>query len=368
MAAEPFSLYVHGRLHGVTRGRLTHAVAAVGGRLLRVPSSRCDLVALGHGTAFVALVQAPPIALPAGIPPSAQIISEHHLKRLLGLLPMQAEELRVLSAADIAHMSSLDEEVVRCLALYDVLDPKEGEFGFRDLRAAREVRRLLDLHFGLDEIVEAAIVLRRNGRGLFDTSLTEAPWGEIMQHAAGRWGHLDGQYALPLDEQFESVDDIFSRAEECELAGDLEHAERLYRIAMSIDRSDPVIPYNLANVVNDLGRPADAMLAYQQAIALDASFSEAWVNIANLHQDAGRQDAAEESLRKALDVQPNLDTALYNLALLLTNEKRFADAWPLWNRYLSLTPLPDDAGQAARMAMLCRLEAVNDRQLVPASE
>ena len=81
-----------------------------------------------------------------------------------------------------------------------MLEPAKGQYGYRDLLAAREVARLLRSGLSLHAIVEAAIMLRRAGRRLSDTRLSEAPWGEIVQEVAGRLGRLNGQFTLPLDE------------------------------------------------------------------------------------------------------------------------------------------------------------------------
>jgi tetratricopeptide (TPR) repeat protein len=354
---EPgFCLYVFGRLHGVTRERLAGAVAAAGGRLVRRPSARVSVVAIGHSSALVGLVNAPPLELPDGISSATARVSEFQLKRLLGFLPPQAPEGRSWTLDYLARTSRLDPAAVECLALYDVLDPLDGQFGFRDLRAAREVKRLLGLGFGLDEIVEAALVLKRSNRGLFDTSLTEAPWGEILQEVAGRLGRLNGQFTLPLDEPFESVDEIFERAEECEGCGNLTGAERLYRVALQMDRADPVIPFNLGNILDALGRPREAALAYQQAIGRDATFAEAWVNLAALEEAAGRAASAELCLRRALEVQPNFGTGLYNLATALTRSERYEEAAEVWKRYLAQHPPAGDAREAIRLLLLCQLE------------
>jgi hypothetical protein len=39
-------------------------------------NSRFDVVALGHSAALVSLIEAPPLTLPTGVPPSAALISE----------------------------------------------------------------------------------------------------------------------------------------------------------------------------------------------------------------------------------------------------------------------------------------------------
>jgi tetratricopeptide (TPR) repeat protein len=357
MTGKGFCLYVLGRLHGVTRERLARAVEAAGGRLLPRPSSRADLVALGHGSADTVLGGAPGPRLPGPIRADAEIVSELSLKRSLGIARPGNPEHRHLSADEIARASGLSAELVRCLSLYDVLEPIERRFGFRDLRAAREARRLIDLGFGLGEIVSAAVVLRRSGRGLFDSSLADAPWGEILQEVAGRLGRLDGQYLLPLQEPRDSVDDIFEQAEECECAGELLEAERLYRIALRMDGFDPVIPFNLGNVLDSLSRPQEAVLAYQQALCRDPGFAEAWVNLAALRERMGDRAATEQGLRRALAARPDCREALYGLAVLMTRDARYADAWLLWESYLALDLAERERSEALRFVSLCRLGA-----------
>ena len=280
-------------------------------------------------------------------------ISELTLKRRLGLL-QESGGHRHLSAEDLERASGLSPEVIDCLVLFDVLEPVEGQFGFRDLRAAREAGRLLRLGFGLDEIVEASVVLRQSGRGLHDTAVTEAPWGELMQRVGGRTGRLNGQYVLPLEEECASADELVAQAEICEDAGDLTGAERLYRIAHRIDRLDPVIPFNLGTIVDRLGRPREAMLFYQQAIGRDPDFPDAWVNMAALQEAAGETARSEESLRRALACAPAHPLALFNLGRLLTSAERFAEAVPVWERYLATSPSGEDRRTASRLRLLCR--------------
>jgi tetratricopeptide (TPR) repeat protein len=237
-----------------------------------------------------------------------------------------------------------------------VLEPVDAVFSFRDLRAAREARRLLSCGFGPAEIVAASTELARVGRGLFDTSIADAPWGDLMQRVGGRIGRLTGQYELALDEDYESLDGIFARAEDAEVRRDRAEAERLYRIALRMDAWDPVIPFNLGNVLDAAGRTQEAALSYQHAIARDPTFAEAWVNLAVLQERDGRSSDAEVSLRRALHSRPDMDAALFNLARLLTNTSRHQEALPLWERYLALAEA-ENRGLASKMRALCRLTA-----------
>ena len=186
--------------------------------------------------------------------------------------------------------------------------------------------------------------------------MSEAPWGEIVQSVAGRPGDLNGQFTLPLDEAFESADELFERGEDAEIAGDLAGAERWYGLAMRIDRTDPVIPFNLGNVLDAAGRRGEAVLAYQQAIARDATFAEAWLNLGAVREGMNRTAEAIGCYRQALQSRPDYPEALHNLAALLTRRGDFGEALPLWEQYLALSPPGDHAAGARRLAALCRLE------------
>jgi tetratricopeptide (TPR) repeat protein len=343
-------------LRGVTRPRLLAALAAAGGRLVRRPSSRVSLVALGHSSAPACLGDGIPIRFPESLPDGVELVSECEVKRRLGLASPQPDVQRQLSTTELARAADLDAETLRTLDLYDVLDGEGGQFGFRDLRSAREAKRLLDRGFTIVEIVEATLALRAQGRGLFDTSLSDTPWGEILQHATGRLARLDGQYLLPFEETFQSADELFERAEECETAGDLVGAERLYRQAGAADPSDPVIPFNLGNVLDELGQPQEAALAYQRAIARDAAFAEAWVNLARLHERSERNREAERCLRRALEARRDYADALFSLASLLTRQDRYGEALPLWENFIARQSSGRETDRVAhRHRSLCRL-------------
>ena len=53
--------------------------------------------------------------------------------------PRLTAENRMLTTRDVAAQSRLAPEIVHALALYDVLEPADDAYGYRDLLAAREV-------------------------------------------------------------------------------------------------------------------------------------------------------------------------------------------------------------------------------------
>jgi tetratricopeptide (TPR) repeat protein len=260
--------------------------------------------------------------------------------------PTRGED-RTLDETDVLRASKLSPDVLTCMSAFDVVEPFNEKFAYRDVLVAREVKRLLDRDYGLGIIIEAALTLRRSGVLLSEARLVDAPWGEIVQETCGVLASLDGQLALPLSHESLSPDDLFERAEVCEASGDLVSAERLYRLALAIDRTDAAIPYNLANVLDAQGRRSEAVLTYHEAVQRDPDFAEAWFNLGVIDEEEGRVARAIEHYEAAVSKQPNFADALYNLALLLTEQEVYDAAAPLWERFIGLNPHgPDTARQA----------------------
>jgi tetratricopeptide (TPR) repeat protein len=78
------------------------------------------------------------------------------------------------------------------------------------------------------------------------------------------------------------------------LAGSLQAAEQVYRAA---PRPDPLLAFNLAVLLEDLNRQADAIHAYREALALDPALADAHFNLARLYE---RAHDAKASLRHLL--------------------------------------------------------------------
>jgi tetratricopeptide (TPR) repeat protein len=350
-----FRVYVFGRLHGITRKRLNWLVRMARGELLTA-GSRASLVVLAHGTAASVIESA---ALPRSFPKGAAVESEGLFRRRLSLSRGVSELHRTLDAGEIMRGARIDEDALRWLVLYDVLEPFEDRYSYPDLLAAREVSRLLSEGFRLQEIVPAAVKLAGAGYRLSDTRLAQSPWGEILQQFRGQLGRLDGQFALPLPtEELVTLEDAFGRAEACEAEEDWAGAERWYSIAKKLDRVDPVIPFNLANVLDEQGRHLEALLTYHEALARDPLFPEAWYNLALLAEGRSAVTEAIQYLREAIAVWPKYGDALFALGRLLVDQGDFKAAELVWTRLLASDPAPRIASLASRYAALCRLELI----------
>jgi tetratricopeptide (TPR) repeat protein len=74
-------------------------------------------------------------------------------------------------------------------------------------------------------------------------------------------------------------------------AGRLDDAESQYRAVLDTGEH-ALAAYNLALVMEDLGRPADAIRAYGRALAADPELAEAHFNLARIHEQRGDSHAA----------------------------------------------------------------------------
>jgi tetratricopeptide (TPR) repeat protein len=347
-------------MHGLTRRRLNALVRARGARLATRPGPRVTSIAFGHSAAARVLDDGR-VALPTGLPTTVPLVSEHTLRRQIGLLGLPAEVDRGMARGEIERLTGLSANVVSCLVLFDVLEPVDGGFAYRDLVAAREAARLLKRGVALRDVLQAAMALRRRGSHLAEARLTEGPSGELVREIAGQLAELSGQLTIPLGDAAPSIDDLLAAAEQAEARGDLAAAESLYTTAMRADTADPVLPFNLGNVLQARACATEAKIAWQIAVARDPAFAEAWYNLAMAAEDEEQSDLAIAQYRRAVQAQPEYADAHYNLALLLTRLERCAEALAIWQRYLELDPSSGQAGTARRAMALCRMRLQQER-------
>jgi tetratricopeptide (TPR) repeat protein len=354
------ALFLVGRVHGITRRRLEQLVRARGGRTAVRAGPRVTLVAVGHSAASLAGDDGR-LPLPAGLGASVALVSENALRRQLGLSEPPAPVERSLGAPELERLTGLSPAVLACLALFDVLEPVDGKYAYRDLVAAREASRLLKRGIRLGAVLAAAIALDRRGGHLAESRLTEGPTGDLVREVAGQLAELSGQLTMRLEQEAHSVDALLAAAEQAEERGDLATAESLYTTAMRADAADPVLPFNLGNVFQAQGRAAEAKIAWQIAVARDPAFAEAWYNLAMAAEDEQQSDLAVAEYRRAVQAQPDYADAQYNLALLLTRLDRCTEALPAWERFLELEPRSRHATTARRAIMLCRMRIQEQR-------
>ena len=358
------TLFLVGRIQGLTRQRLDALVRLREAKLATRPGRTISVIAFGHSAVDRALDDGR-VALPAGLPATAALISENVLRRQLGLLPPPAEVDRSMGRAEIERLSGLSPNLLSCLVLFDVLEPVDERYAWSDLVAAREAARLLKRGVAIGNVLEASVALRRRGGNLAEARLAEGPTGELLREVGGQLAELSGQLTMFGGQQKpRSIDDLLAEAEEAEAAGDHATAESLYTTAMRADTADPVLPFNLGNVFQAEGRAAEAKVAWQIAVARDPAFAEAWYNLALAAEDEQQTDLAIAEYRRAVKARPDWGDAHFNLAMLLTQVERCEEALAAWQRFLEVEPAGKHAATAQKAIALCRMKIQQDKKQI----
>ena len=94
------TLFLVGRIHGMTRRRLEQLVRLRGGKVAGKPNAGITSIAFGHSAVSNVLDEGL-IRLPAGLPGTAELLSEYELRRRVGLLPPPDASERTLGAGDL---------------------------------------------------------------------------------------------------------------------------------------------------------------------------------------------------------------------------------------------------------------------------
>jgi tetratricopeptide (TPR) repeat protein len=104
-------------------------------------------------------------------------------------------------------------------------------------------------------------------------------------------------------------------------------ALKAFQAGLVVTPRDPDLQVNAANAWRDLGRPADALKALDRAIALAPRLAVAHTNRGDVLQNLGRHEAAVASYDRALALAPDSVDAHWNRSLCNLRLGRFADGW-----------------------------------------
>jgi tetratricopeptide (TPR) repeat protein len=265
---------------------------------------------------------------------------------------------RCLLVANHPTLSKLSRGTVEELVRFDLLNPRGGLFGFRDLASARQISNLFAHGISLSEILRSVKEIR--------AWLPEADLSSLRLHPAAHraieieqpGGRTDkrGQFMLPVNAPAPNADALFEQAQAAEDAGDIAEAERLYRVLMNCDHTDAAPPFNLGNMFRATGRKIEAEAALRAATRADPTFAEGWYNLSDLLDEQGRSEAAIDCLRRALQAAPDYADAMFNLALLLQRGSRHKEAAECWRQYLANDAQSDWAARARRSLKFCEMQ------------
>jgi tetratricopeptide (TPR) repeat protein len=267
-------------------------------------------------------------------------------------------QIRSYAADQLASLSGLTIDTIGRLTTFGLLDGRNGQYGFRDLAAARQLAELLHSGVSLSTITKSLYAIRKwlPDAALSHLKLYPASADTVLvEHMKARTDTA-GQFMLPVAGAEESADDLFEQAQAAEEANDVATAERLYRRVMRIDPGDPAAAFNLGNLLRANGRKVEAEAAYRAATKADSGFAEAWYNLAGILDDRGQPDNAVACLKRALNAEPDYADAIFNLGLLHQRGDRHADAAEYWRRYLALDSASPWAARARRALKYCEMQ------------
>jgi tetratricopeptide (TPR) repeat protein len=109
---------------------------------------------------------------------------------------------------------------------------------------------------------------------------------------------------------------------------------------------------DLANVLIELGRPAEAIANYREAINCEPHFVDAWANLAAALLRTDFVDEAAHAARRAVALAPRHTAALMTLGSALSEQGRWAEARGAFDTLLAIEPLSHAARYNRSLACL----------------
>jgi tetratricopeptide (TPR) repeat protein len=284
------------------------------------------------------------------------VASERQFLEWLGR-SVPEEQTKSYTADQLSALAKTPKDILEQLAMFGLIEPKGGLYGFRDLAAARQIAGLLASGIPLSVVTKSLHDIRKwlpdarlSNLRLFPESADRI----LIEQMKGRTDKT-GQFVMEVEAGNEDPDALFRAAQAAEDAGDAATAERLYRRLIKVDANDASARFNLANLLRANGRAVEAESLYREATKADPDFPPAWYNLADLLDESGRTPEAIVALDAAIKADPDYADALFNLALLLQKLGRHAEAATRWRRYLKLDTDSQWSARARRALKFCEI-------------
>lgn len=121
-------------------------------------------------------------------------------------------------------------------------------------------------------------------------------------------------------------------------AGELERAERALGRAVELSPKHVKGLVNLARVLLERDRPAEALERVETALEIDPEAPETWRVMGNALSDLGENDEALEAYRNALSLEGEDVWSMNNMGLVLIRQARYEEALPPLARATGLAP------------------------------
>jgi tetratricopeptide (TPR) repeat protein len=237
---------------------------------------------------------------------------------------------------DVERLLGLSRSAIQGLIRAGFVAPARGargeyRFSFQDLILLRTAGALSAAKVPARRITRSLKALRRR---LPDTvplsGLRICAVGDrvVVAEKGGRWRADSGQYLLDLEMSEDGeltvraaepaatggAERWFDRGLERE-ADEPEAAREAYARALALDPAHAAARINLGRLLHVAGRLADAERIYREGVARTGDDPVLWFNLGVLLEDLGRPDEAVAAYESALRADPRFADCHYNLAL-----------------------------------------------------
>jgi len=371
---------ITGRLASMSRAEALERIASAGGTYVSVPRPTTALLVVGQdgpplderGRPTQSLLRGRAIVGRGGV---LRIVSEEEFLAELGETGRRDGLQRLYTTQQLSRILEVPAGQIRTWVRHGLIRPVQVVrrlcfFDFRQVASARTLARLtregvtparirksLEALAGWLPEASGALaqleVLELGGGVLVRTAegLLAEPSGQLRLDFAGDGGR-EAAPIQPLDPRAPpfgpggpagpgSTDDRdawFELGIRLEELGRSAEAIVAYERVIELGDERPEVRFNLGNAFYALGLCAEAAHAFTRATDLDPDYVEAWNNLGNVLAELGRSDGSLDAFRCALALEPDYADAHYNMAETLANLGDYAAAREHWRAYLRQDP------------------------------
>lgn len=332
---------VTGRFATMTQAQIGALIRNFGGEFARTPSAQTRFLVVGQaglpleqdGKPSAALEKAHALIAHGS---DLQIISEEAFIERLGV-DHGSEGIRSrYTIVQLARLLKLPAERIRAWLKQGLIEPADvvnglALFDFHQITAARTLCELIEsglapsaIRKGLDQLRE---LLPDSQSPLLQVSALESTSQLLVRMDDGRLAEPSGQLRLDFESEPDDMDkrprfiavarsssDLFADAVALEAAGRYDEAAETYRSALAQDPQNPILHFNLGNVLHRLGETVAAAEQFHLAVRIDPVYVEAWNNLACMLFETGQVEGSIEAFQRALKLAPSYEDARTNLA------------------------------------------------------
>jgi len=215
--------------------------------------------------------------------------------------------------------------------MFGLIETRDGLYGFRDLAAAGQVAQLLDSGIMLsgDHPEPAGNSEMAPRCALSNLRLSPESSDKILVKQVVGPGPptSKGQFELPVSKpDVADADGAFASGARPRGGRRSQHGRDPLRARHELDPSDPAAGLISAIYSGTRGARWRRKAAYRWAVRADPKFAPAWHNLADLLDERGRLAEAVDCEKRALDANPHYADAMFNMALFLQRFDKHAEA------------------------------------------